>query len=122
VDASLLTDLEKKVISPGYEEELIHILNQYLKSFKRYQIELPAWVCLSLIGVKGYIMWTEDVRWGKKGSCIDRDELIVTPIRIESYDSPADKILKSAFDSIWNACGYKKSFNYDENGNWNRGS
>ena len=64
------------------------------------------------------MMWTERVRMGREVSCIDRDELIVPPKRIESYDSPADKILKSAFDSVWNACGYKKCPNYDEKGNW----
>jgi len=26
--------------------------------------------------------------------------------------------LKTAFDSIWNACGLPRSLNYDANGNW----
>ena len=125
VDAfSLQIQGEKKIIpSVGYEEELIDALNKYLYSFKKYQIELPAWVCLSLIGIKGYVMgvnefWFRD----RKVYPIDRDELIILPIRIESYDLPVDRILKPAFDSIWNACGYKQSLNYDENETWKRKS
>jgi hypothetical protein len=124
VDAfSLQACGEKKIIpSVGYEKELIGALNIYLVSFKKYQIELPAWVCLSLIGVKGYVMETgQRYQAFAKTYSIDREELIIPPIRIESYDLPAEQILKPAFDSVWNACGYKQSLNYDENNNWRPG-
>jgi hypothetical protein len=123
VDAfSLQIKGEKKIIPPvGYEEKLIDALNKYLCSFKKYQIELPAWVCLSLIGVKGYVMGVDSFQWPGEFHPIDRDELIISPIRIENYDLPADRILKPAFDSIWNACGHKQSKNYDENNNWRPG-
>ena len=119
VDAFMLqTRGERKIIpSIGYEEKLIDALNKYLYSFKKYQIELPAWVCLSLLGIKGYVMGV-DTFWHDEVHSIDRDELIISPVRIESYDFPADQILKPAFDSIWNACGCKQSINYNENGTW----
>lgn len=121
VDAfSLQAQGEKKIIpSVAYEKELIDALNKYLYSFKKYQIELPAWVCLSLVGIKGYVMGVKEFWFrGRKVNPIDRDELIVPPIRIESYDLPVDRILKPAFDSICNACGHPCSLNYDENNNW----
>ncbi len=119
VDAfSLQIKGEKKIIPfVGYEEKLIDALNKYLGSFKKYQIELPAWVCLSLVGVKGYVMGVDSFWLPGEFHPIDRDELIISPIRIESYDLPADRILKPAFDSIWNACGFKQSINYDKNNN-----
>jgi hypothetical protein len=119
VDAFLLQARgEKKIIpSIGYEEKLIDALNKYLVSFKKYQIELPVWVCLSLIGIKGYVMGVDSFWWPGEFHPIDRDELIISPIRIESYDLPVDRILKPAFDSIWNACGFKQSINYDKNNN-----
>jgi hypothetical protein len=110
----------KKIIPLIYEEELIRLLNTYLESFKKYQIELPAWVCLSLTGIKGYVMGTEYFWRGNTVPCIDRDELIVPPIRIESYDLLADEILKLAFDSIWNACGHEKCPGYGKDGKWQR--
>ena len=66
-------------------------------------------------------MGVDSFSWPNEFHPIDRDELIISPIRIESYDLPADRILKPAFDSIWNACGYKQSINYDENNNWKPG-
>ena len=113
---------EKKIISSvAYEEQLINALKKYLVSFKKYQIELPVWICLSLVGIKGYIMGVDNFSWLSEIHPIDRDELIIPPIKIESYDLPAAMILKPAFDSIWNACGYKQSRNYDENNNWRPG-
>jgi len=120
VDAFLLHIRDEKKIIPSiaYEETLINALSKYLVSFKKYQIELPVWICLSLVGIKGYIMWVDSFWDSDEVQPIDRDELIIPPIRIESYDLSADKVLKPAFDSIWNACGYKQSSNYDEKGNW----
>ncbi|MFA5292656.1 MAG: ATP-binding protein [Phycisphaerae bacterium] len=120
VDANMLIGSDKKIIPPSYEEEMIALLNNYLGSFKRYQIELPAWICLSLIDIKGYVMGTEAIRWHKAVPSITQDELSILPIRIESYDLPVDEILKPAFDSVWNACGYEKCPGYGKDGKWQR--
>jgi len=120
MDAWLLNNIynDKRAIpSKAFERKLIEALDCYLKAFQKYEIELPIWVCLSLISVKGYIMWVDHFFWSNDHP-IDRDELIVPEIRLESYEQSADQILKPAFDSIWNACGFKQSLNYDENGNW----
>lgn len=120
VDAFCLHVREEKKIIPSvaYEKKLIGALNKYLQSFRKCQIDLPIWICLSLIGVKDYVMWVDNFFWPDEVHPIDRDELIIPAIRLESYELSADQILKPAFDSIWNACGYKQSRNYDENGNW----
>ena len=49
---------------------------------------------------------------------IDRDILQLPEVIIESYDVRAADVLKPFFDSIWNACGFKKSFNYNDNDEW----
>ena len=109
---------EKIIPSISFEKKLVNAYNKYLKSFKKHQIDIPIWGCLSLLDVKGYTMGVNNFNWGEEIP-IDREELIVPEIKIESYKQIADKILRPAFDSIWNACGYDKSRNYDENGNWN---
>ena len=44
------------------------------------------------------------------------------PLFLPDYESYVDRdtplVLRPCFDSIWNACGYAKSLNYDENGKW----
>ena len=51
-------------------------------------------------------------------SPIDRDRLILPDRLAESLDFDAACFLRPCFDQIWNACGYDRSENYDEKGNW----
>lgn len=49
---------------------------------------------------------------------IERDNLIIPGVMLENYEDKIEKKLKPCFDSIWNACGYSESENYDKNGEW----
>ncbi len=118
VDAFIIeAKKDNKVIPVYYEEKLINALNQYLKCQKKLELNLPILVMLSLINVKGYIITNENLRSSNK---IDRDHLLIPESVIEDYDAKAADILRPMFDSIWQACGYERSFNYDEKGNWIR--
>jgi hypothetical protein len=82
-------------------------------------VELPVFIFLSLVGVKGYSMavnrrafYIDEVH------TIDRDVLLLPEIVIESYNVIAKNVLRSCFDSIWNACGFPRSLNYDDTGEW----
>jgi len=50
---------------------------------------------------------------------IDRDVLIVPDVLIEKYLFDLPRVLRPAFDAVWNACGRVRSLNYDAEGNWN---
>ncbi|MGD2249788.1 MAG: ATP-binding protein [Candidatus Methanofastidiosia archaeon] len=120
VEGRLLMDREEPIIpSVAYEEELIRSLPQYLALLKSLSVELPIFIFLTLVNVEGYKMAT--YRWKQifEDVCpIDRDILILPEVIIEKYDSKAEDILKPCFDSIWNACGFPKSWNYNEDGKW----
>ena len=49
---------------------------------------------------------------------IDKDVLLLPETVVEDYGVKAEQLLSPCFDSIWNACGYPKSMNYDEDGKW----
>ena len=49
---------------------------------------------------------------------IDRDILQLPETIVDSYDIEPKDILRPMFDLIWNACGFKRSHNFDEAGNW----
>jgi len=121
VDALLLEvgEEDKRIIpSVAYEYTVVCALKSYLAVLVKLDIEFPLWICLSLLDVKGYVMAVSDRFWGRRIHPIDRDELILPEIQVEDADTPAERILRPAFDSIWNACGYEQSMNYDENGTW----
>lgn len=121
VDALLLQRREEGglgIPSVAYETKLVEALNTYLTICWKLSVDLPIWICLSLVGVKDYVMWANQRLFLRKVHPIDRNELVIPEIQVEHRDVSSARILKPAFDSIWNACGYQCSLNYDENGNW----
>lgn len=105
---------KEKFIYPTYEKNLIKALDIYLSTLKSLGVVPPIFVSLALHGVKGYLMdyATEKVQR------IDRDVLLIPEVLIESYNVSAKDVLRPCFNSIWNACGYPRSFNYDDKGKW----
>jgi len=73
----------------------------------------------SLLGVKGFIMRVpKKLIFDHDILPIDRNNIILSEEIIEDINKKPELILKPVFDAIWNAAGFEKSWNYDENGNW----
>ena len=124
VDCELLAPLEphrqrpdKYIPSIAYEKDIIHAVDDYTKLYRKYEMPTPVLVGLSILKVKGFRMGADDIY--DLGSPIDRDHLILPDRLAESLDFDAASFLRPCFDQIWNACGYDRSRNYDEKGNWN---
>ena len=85
-------------------------------------VDLPIFIFLTLIGVKGYSM-PFSKKYGR-GNLIDRYVLLLPEVVVENYSSVEDRdyiaknVIRPIFDSIWNACGFPCSLNYDGEGNW----
>ena len=127
VDADMLDPDRKNgelIIPITFEKELIQAFKNYLEFFKIIKIEPPIFIFLSFMKVKGYRMevrshyqqYPYTIR--KYSDFIDRENLLVPEIFIETYDIDPAKTLQPCFDSIWNACGFPRSLNYDNNGEW----
>ena len=121
VEGFLLEPHHKKesllIPSIAYERELIKSLSDYFSVLKTLNVELPVFIFLTLVGVRGYTMAVDQSKfWIDEFHPIDRDILSLPEIAIENYDFIADDALKPCFDSIWNACGFPRSFNYDDTG------
>ena len=105
--------------SIAFEQELIKSLTDYLAVLKTLEVEPPIFIFLSLLGVKGYSMGIDTWRYDiEEIHTIDRDILQLPEVIIENYDEAAEKMLKPCFDSIWNACGFSRSFYYNDAGEW----
>lgn len=59
-----------------------------------------------------------DIMTFDQGHQIIEDNLILPEILVESFSEPPGKILRPLFDLVWNACGFPKSKNFDDKGNW----
>jgi hypothetical protein len=103
----------------AFEERLIQCLSTYLSALKTLNVELPIFVFLTLVGVKGYRMGLNRKWWPRQGvDTIDRDIIEAPEVMVESYDVEPPLVLKPCFDSVWNACGFERSLNYTATGDW----
>lgn len=120
VEGLLLEPYKGQLIIPSiaYEQELIRSLTDYLSVLKTLNVELPIFIFLTLLGVKGYSMAVSRRFPFAMSHTIDRDILSLPEVVIDNYDVSAEKVLKPCFDSIWNACGFPRSLNYNDKGEW----
>jgi hypothetical protein len=118
VETSMLEPNNHRLYIPSvlYEHELINSLSDYLSLLETLTVEPPIFASLTLLGVKGYRMGTGSIR--HEHHAIDRDIILLPESHIESYQVVAEDVLRPCFDSIWNACGFPKSLNYNQDGKW----
>lgn len=106
-----------KIRGTAYEIKLIESLSIYLSALKELNVELPIFIFLTLVGVKGYFMSAGQGVYETRGEYeIDRDILLLPEVIVENYDTTPDEVLKPCFNAMWNACGFPKSPNYDDTG------
>lgn len=109
----------KKMI-PGLliERELISALKSYLEVERSLGFEPPIFAMISLLEVKDYAMAPLSRRFAPYRSEIDRDSLILPDILVEDYyTSDVARLLRPAFDAMWQATGFIGSPFYDDYGN-----
>ena len=56
--------------------------------------------------------------WLDQRLSIDKDLLNLPEVMVENYETKPEHILLPCINAVWNACGFKKSPNFDENNNW----
>ena len=119
VDIGIIQAREKS-LSIGYEEELLIYMKRYLLYMKKLGITTPVFIMLSFLGVRGYIMGgVNNFSRGRRGQDpIDRDSLVIPEVLLETFDKDPAEVMRPAFNAVWNASGWPRSMNYDENGKW----
>lgn len=118
VDTSILSASRERRFTSGsiYETRVLQALKRYLKAQQRLEVELPLLVMVSLLGVKGYAIRFDNNGFLVDDHRIDRSNLIVPEILIESYDCDLAGVMKPIFDTIANAAKWSRSMNYNEDG------
>lgn len=129
VDTALLRPGSHGTSIPSidWERELLTAMPQWFRALRAFGAEPPALLLFSLLGVRGYDMGVGSDERRRDARPIGRDQLYVPPAFIESFDIEADgrttpynvfDLMRPLFDSVWQACGYPRSLNFYENGDW----
>jgi hypothetical protein len=110
---------ERGMIYTGYESDLIHVLNCVLAFYRSSDVGPPAYIFLTLLRAKGTkLQFGQFSPLRSSGESLDRDTIALPEIVIDDFSADPRALLKPMFDMIWNAYGYQRSYNYDENGQW----
>ncbi|NMB83388.1 MAG: hypothetical protein GYA14_16380, partial [Ignavibacteria bacterium] len=109
----------KYIPSVGYESMLMQALKSYMGIIKDLGVNPPIAIYLTFIGVKGYKLSSRNIMFDSdEDNVINKDILNLPESIVETYDITPTAILRPIFDLVWNACGFERSFNFNEKGEW----
>lgn len=116
IDAYLLQPQENRKIfsSPIVENQIYEAIKRYLESMIDLEIELPYFIYITFTRVKGYTI----PLLGRSSEPIDREILHLPEFMIETEDYDLSKLIRSPFDSLYNAFGLENHHHFNEDGNW----
>ena len=96
---------------------IIALIEKYLKFLEEMRVMGPYLVAISLLDVRGAIMFWDDYGLGEDRAPIDRRDLRMPEILVRERQKVAlSTTLRPALDSIWRATGWAGSPNFDDAG------
>jgi hypothetical protein len=104
------------------ESEVFRVILRSMNVQRRLGVEPPTSVLVTLTNIEGYRFRTEDPFISDFGNRpIDRAPLLLPEILLTDLPSDSDAVatlIRPAFDALWQAAGFARSFDYAENGEW----
>lgn len=120
VDAHSVQHWQDRPILPAFliEKAILTGFPGLLGYLNNLGVPPPYVVGMSLLNVRGLTI-TRGPQYHHSGVApIAQDNLILPEMTVQELPVQADKVFRPLFDLMWNACGYSRSFHYDEQGQW----
>ena len=106
-----------------YEEDIIGIVSRYLEVSGNMELHPPYFGFLTFVNMKGaeFIVPTRH-KLGKREELLiaQEDTLMLPDFVVDERDVVPEQALKPLFDTVWNTFGFRQSYNYDDEGNWEK--
>ena len=101
------------------ETRVLRALGEAAKLTEEGLLPLPVVISLQLLEMRGIHLFTSARVWVPDDGItrpFQYDEIPIAPAVITSWGAEAELAAKRLFDVIWQACGYLRSFHYDDDG------
>lgn len=131
VERDLAGGSEKAIPSILYEQVLRdEVLPDTFKLFHDLGLELPWYVALSFLDVQGTEMglghnetWNARIMLSalslkEKIRQYNKENLILPAVRVDTPNPDIDELMQPVFDRVWQAFGFPRSCNYNNEGKW----
>lgn len=116
-----VADVDPELVRIGAETVELHLLRYLNDALPRIietlSIDLPVTVRSALVGAEGAIFQSENAHIRidfeeQRLSPIDRPSLVLPDVYLEQWPTDLPKYFQSSFDRLWQAAGYKRSYQY----------
>jgi hypothetical protein len=104
---------DKPIPYEAVERDVIKSVERYLTLLQSIEVFPPYAFALTLLAVKDYYMPSHD-----GGRRITKNDLFIPEVIWDAVPDSVSHALFPVFNSVWNACGFPQSLNYDSSGNW----
>lgn len=103
----------------GYEYYLIRKSYECIKILKKFRIQTPIYIFVSILDAKGYrIFYYNKYKENKITDAIDRDILSLPEVELKDFNEDFKNKFRIISNMIWNSCGEKESINFAKDGSW----
>ena len=109
------------IAAPTFENNVVAALRNYLMFYKEIDVGLPIFIFLSFCGMSGcyFRLRTE---WSSSGyyesGPLQVDTIPLPEAAIDSDPTDIPGVMRSSFNTVWNAFGHAKSDKYNDKGEW----
>lgn len=100
------------------EPAMFTVVGKYLKVCKLVGRSAPIRLLSTIAGCEDVHICTDFSFGDLSETGIDRKIAFLPDVEIESLEDEPQKALRAWCDSLWQACGIERSFNFDAEGNW----
>jgi hypothetical protein len=93
-------------------------VRRYQRQLQQLHEETELWMFASLVGCIGTRIHSSHAFHDQSAIGIDRSPCILPEILLPAEESELNSALRGWCDTLWQACGKERSFNFDEEWNW----
>jgi len=107
-----------RVLAPfHYERVLVDELRMIFKNLNALEVPAPCVLMLSICDqTDATFLVDHNVR--RDAPRADRRDLLIPEVMMQDWTEHPAKVMKPAFDIVWNAYGLDRSCNYENDGSW----